>query len=351
MFGAAAKATLLGNFVFGPSYISESSAARAVSPGSLSAEERKMIFPQGYELLSPQEKIDLLFKEIVAKSKEQSRALDRDSEAFAKKIWSNLFPPVSVDAIPLETQIYVLEVEYVENVAQRGVILNFGMRPDGAQDYEVLKGSRGSDEKLALEVFERRSNPDHPFPKITPLTIQSFKNLAPHQQLVFYGEKMVANTKTLKRGSISAIYRESSAVAINASVTDGDAGADVFALKCGTPVLIGMLIGSRQGEGKETQARVLGIEEILRFVKDSTGLVVPTHASEGVAVEADPALKERLIAALINGEYDFTFDLCFLKESCLPNEMEQRFPIFQSVWVSPEDPSDIRVVGSGRAIV
>ncbi len=350
VFGAAAKATMLGSFVFGPSYISKSS-ARAIPPGLLPAETRKAIFPKEYELLSSQEKIDLLFKAIVAKSKERSSALNLDSEAFAKKIWDNLFPPVSVGTISPELQIYVLEVEYLENVAQRGVILNFGPRPDGTQDYEVLKGSMGADAKLALEVFERRPNPVHPFPKITSLPIQNFDNLALDQSLVFYGEKIGANTQTLKRGSISAIYRESSAVAINASVTDSDSGADVFTLKCGTPRFVGMLLGSREGEGKETHARVLGIEKILRFVKDTTGLVVPTHLNEGIAAEEDPALKERLIAALTDGEYDFTSDLCFLKKNCLHKGMEQWFPIFQTVWVSRENPSDIRVVESGRAMV
>lgn len=348
-FGADAKATLIAGFAFGPAFVSSSATAALKLPRSFLTEARDRIFPPEYGPLSEQERIDFLLDALVAKEREQPNDPDIGYEELSKRIWTGLFPPDG--RIPLEVQTYALEVEYITNVLPRGMILDFGFRPDGTIDFERVEQSIAKNGKLGLEIFKRKPNPDHPFPEVIPLEIQPLEKLSERDRIIFSGYSRESDKQTLKRGSVSAIYEEASAIGINAVVVPGDSGAQVFALQCGSPLLVGMLIGSRQRESKETQATVLAMERILKFIEENTGFSMPTKEGERSCPEPEPELRDRLPAAFSDGRYDFTFDPCFLNENCLSNDMDLWSPIFQTVLISTEDPTDISVVESGRAII
>ncbi len=242
----------------------------------------------------------------------------------------------------------------LEKNIRPGSMLVLGERPDGAPDYEILKKSVAKSKKLNLEIFERYPNPKFPFVASFPFEMQEISELRPGDPLIFYGYTKGVDEKyypTEKPATVSAITFDHSVVKMNGSVTGGDFGAPVFAYQCGIEKFVGIVIGSLAKEGRETEAVVLTNKEVLQFLEEQTGIRVQVKESKNSCVKEDPVLKQRAIAAISDGRYDFSYDLCDLKETCDLKKEKQWVRPLQDVWFSKKNPSGEPGIGLGNAFI
>lgn len=330
---------------------------------------KKNSLPPEFDSLPPREQVEamlVLFADEVGQNFSPSgfhalpygEQLETMNKALLGKIWNSWFPPVPVGTIPLKLQIRVLEGEYAQNKAVREMIIVFGELEDGSPDYEVLEKSIVEDRNLVLEIFQRNPNPSHPFPAFLPFEIQELGDAGnpefkPRYPLIFYGYGKGFNDEYVqitKRASVASIDYDRSIIAMNGSVTLGDAGALVFSLKCGMGKLVGITLGSQQKIGKEKEASVLGIRGVIKFIEDNTDITIQTRESMNLCPEADPIAKARLEAAVSDGRYDSAYDLCDLK-NCDTSEIMPWIRPFQSVVIYKDNPDEARIVSDGFALL
>lgn len=249
--------------------------------------------------------------------------------------------------------------QFKDKKVKQGLILQVGLRPDGNPEYEVLHKSVAKNADDYLEIFERNLNPEKQFPAAhIPFPIQTLSELALESEkespipLIFYGSRFMPHEDyvlTKKIASVSAVNRAEATIAINGTVTNSDYGGKVFAFRCGRPKLVGIMIGSRQTEGRETEAFVVGIEEILRFLKEKTGITV-TVLSEETCPSQNQRLNERFIEILEDQRYDFSFDLCALK-NCNPYDITLWTRPFETVYERADDTKSEVLFTKGHAFL
>lgn len=243
-----------------------------------------------------------------------------------------------------------------EKGARGGVMLTLGERPDGAPDYEIVKRSVARNDKLHFEIFERNPNPRFSFVPALPFEIQDLKDVIPGDPVIFYGYTPGVDGTyypTEKRGTISFARDTHAMIMVDGSFARNDWGAPVFTVQCGVEKLIG-IAGSPVKYGEETQeneAFVFGAREVLKFVEEQTGAHIEVKESKNHCPKADPVARDRAIKALSNGLYDFSYDLCDLKETCGLTKESKWIRPFEEVWVSKKDPAKETVISSGDAFL